>query len=134
MIRRDQGRYETETDVEKAITALFKIDGLYFVACSSQNIDRLVTIYRACKKTGRTFIIDPYTAYILNQAKTVSARIPQPDWGQNIRIYFVPNSYTKRMADDKILFNFKNSKISYTQIHNPKPHIPPRRFRKAVQN
>jgi ribonuclease J len=116
-------RYETETDVEKAMTALFKTDGLYFIACSSQNIDRLVTIYRACKKTGRTFIIDPYTAYILNQAKTVSPRIPQSDWGENMRIYFVPNSYTKRMADDKTLFNFKNSKITYAQIHNSKESL-----------
>ncbi|MBU4287299.1 MAG: MBL fold metallo-hydrolase, partial [Proteobacteria bacterium] len=95
MIGRDKGKYKTEPDIEKALTKLFKENILFFIACSSQNIDRIVSIFRACIKTNRIFVIDPYTAYILDQLKDISERIPQYDWGKNIKIFFIPNSYTQ---------------------------------------
>lgn len=45
---------------------------------SAQNIDRVVTLYRACKRTGRPLIIDLYAAAIL--AATENKNIPQSDW------------------------------------------------------
>jgi len=47
---------------------------LYF---SAQNIDRLVSFYRASLKTGKIFVIDFYTANILGCLKDY-ARIPYP--------------------------------------------------------
>ncbi len=38
---------------------------MVLVACSAQNIDRVVTIYRAAKQTGRTLIVDAYAAEAL---------------------------------------------------------------------
>jgi ribonuclease J len=123
MIGRDKGRYETETEIENALTTLFKEESLYFIACSSQNIDRLVSVFRACIKTGRIFVIDPYTGYILDLLREISSRIPQADWGENMKIFFVPNSYTKKMGDDKILFKFKKAKITYQEIQKLKSRI-----------
>ncbi|MFZ3135995.1 MAG: MBL fold metallo-hydrolase [Thermodesulfovibrionales bacterium] len=55
MIGRDKGKFHTESDIEKEMVNLFKNDEkLFFVSCSSQNIDRLVSVYRACLKTKRT--------------------------------------------------------------------------------
>ena len=52
--------------VEKKLVDLFRDrNELFFIACSSQNIDRIVSIYRACLRTNRIFVIDPYTALIL---------------------------------------------------------------------
>ncbi len=120
MVGRNKGKYKTETDIENALTKLFKENTLYFLACSSQNIDRLVSIYRACIKTGRMFVIDPYTAYILDRLKEISPHIPQYDWGENIKIFFAPNSYTRRMAEDESLFKFKSAKMTFSEIKKSK--------------
>ena len=122
MIGREQGKYRTETDIENALQKLFREDTFYFLACSSQNIDRLVSVYRACIKTDRIFVIDPYTAYILDKLKEISPNIPQHDW-RNIRIFFAPNSYTRRMAEDKSLFRFKSAKISFSEIKKLKNRL-----------
>jgi len=117
MLGRQQGEYHGEEDVEEKLVDLFKSkDNLFFVACSSQNIDRIVSIFRACLKTDRVFIIDPYTALILDKLKKISPKIPQFDWGQNMRIFFVPNSYTDKMAENKSLFKYKSAKITYDEM------------------
>ncbi|EKS41336.1 MBL fold metallo-hydrolase [Afipia broomeae] len=77
--------FPTETDVEQRLVDLFQAtDGLALVAASAQNIDRMVSLYRACKRTGRTLIIDLYAAEILRA--TENANIPQSDW-QNVAVY-----------------------------------------------
>jgi len=116
MIGRDKGKYNTESDIEQEMINLFKNnEKLLFVACSSQNIDRLVSVYRACLKAGRTFVIDPYTAFVLDKLMVLSSKIPQYNWN-NIKIFFVPNSYSKKMAESKDLYRFKSAKISYQEI------------------
>ncbi len=118
MIGRDKGEYDTESDIEKEMVNLFKNDEkLFFVACSSQNIDRLVSVYRACLKTKRTFVIDPYTAFVLDKLKILSSKIPQYNWN-NIKIFFVPNTYTNKMAEGNILYRFKSAKISYEDVES----------------
>jgi len=124
MIGRDKGVYRTEEDIEGELTRRFRDeDHMVFVACSSQNIDRLVSVYRACIKSNRIFVIDPYTAFILDRVKKVSPRIPQSDWGEHIRIFFVPNRYTRKMAQDKNLFKFKASKITYSEMQEIRNRI-----------
>ncbi|MBN2271025.1 MAG: MBL fold metallo-hydrolase [Sedimentisphaerales bacterium] len=117
MMGREEGDYKSEEDIENKLVDLFRNkERMYFMACSSQNIDRLVSVYRACKRSGRIFVIDPYTALVLHKLKKISAHIPQFDWGENMRIFFVPNSYTDKMAEDKSLFKFKSAKITYDQM------------------
>ena len=56
-----QRRGITETDLEREFVQAFKgTTGTHFVWTSSQNIDRLVTILRAAKKTDHL-----YTAVVL---------------------------------------------------------------------
>ena len=38
-------------------------DKLVAVAASGQNVDRLVSCYRAARRSGRLLVIDPYQAY-----------------------------------------------------------------------
>jgi ribonuclease J len=68
----------TETDVEHALIEQFtSTDGLALVVSSAQNIDRLVTIYRAALQSGRDLVMDPYTADVARA--TGSDNIPRPD-------------------------------------------------------
>jgi len=119
MMGREEGEYRSEDDVETGLVGLFRDqDKQFFIACSSQNIDRLVSIYRACLRSGRVFVIDPYTALILDRLKKISAHIPQFDWGRNIRVFFAPGGNTHRMAKDKSLFRFRSAKITYPQMQD----------------
>jgi ribonuclease J len=57
-----------ERELEQDFIELFKrTKGRVFVSWSGQNIDRTVTIYRAAKRTGRTLVIDLYTADVLDR-------------------------------------------------------------------
>jgi len=57
---------KSETDLEDEFVALFReTPGRVFVCWSAQNIDRTVSIYRACIKTNRTLVVDLYTAEVL---------------------------------------------------------------------
>lgn len=71
--------FPSEGEIEARLAALFGgTEGVALVAASAQNVDRVVSLYRACKRAGRTLIIDLYAAEIL--AATGNPRIPQSDW------------------------------------------------------
>jgi len=83
----DKG-FPSETDLEKRFVELFQqTPGMPLVWCSGQNIDRLVTVFRACKRSRRQLIIDMYTAHILHA--TGNPNLPQAQW-DGIKV-FLPN-------------------------------------------
>jgi ribonuclease J len=70
----------SESDLEDDFVSLFQeTAGRVFVAWSAQNIDRTVTLYRACRKAGRTLAIDLYTAEVLEKLGAF-ANLPRPGW------------------------------------------------------
>jgi ribonuclease J len=69
----------TESEIEKQMAALCReTKGTVFVTVPSQNIDRIISIYRAAKQTGRKYIIDLYSAELFDRLKDYCADIPQP--------------------------------------------------------
>ena len=77
--------FATETDLEEEFVRKIKqTKGIHFVWTSAQNIDRIVTIFRAAKRTGRVLVIDLYTAVILEA--TGNNNIPQSGWGE-VKLY-----------------------------------------------
>lgn len=91
-------RFSTETEVEGKLLDIFqRTEGMALVAASAQNIDRMVSLYRACKRGGRTLIIDLYAAEILRA--TANANIPQSDWS-NVAVY-VPHYQRVRIKQDE---------------------------------
>jgi ribonuclease J len=92
--------FSTESELENDFVKTFReTKGINLVFVSGQNIDRLVTIYRACKKTRKTFLIDFYTANVLRtlHKKAKSDRIPFPSVDfPEIKVYF-PAFLTNRM-------------------------------------
>ena len=76
----------SEADLEADFARLFRdTPGRVFVSWSAQNIDRTVTLYRACLQAHRVLVVDLYTAEVL----TILAdhtRIPQPAWGENLKV------------------------------------------------
>lgn len=81
-------QFPSEAEIESIFVEEFRrTDGLSLVLASAQNIDRMVTLYRAAKRTGRTLIIDIYAAEILRA--TGNPNIPQSHWA-NVAV-FVPH-------------------------------------------
>ena len=79
--------FPSETDIEKHLAKEFAdTPGLALVHASAQNIDRVVSVMRAAKQTGRKLIIDLYTAVVLEATDNIN--IPQSHW-QDIAL-FVP--------------------------------------------
>jgi ribonuclease J len=92
------GSFRSESDIEKELISVFKeTSGLVLVHASSQNIDRIVSIFRACKKTGRKLLIDLYTAVILEA--TGNKNLPQSDW-PDIAL-FVPQSQRIQIKNNR---------------------------------
>jgi ribonuclease J len=86
--------FPSETDLENQLVNIFKeTAGMPLLWCSGQNIDRLVTAFRACKRSGRKFIIDMYTAHIL--AATGNPHLPQAHWPE-VRV-FLPKFQKQRI-------------------------------------
>lgn len=77
--------YASETELENAFVRAFRETlGLHFVWTASQNIDRLVTVFRAAKRARRMLLIDLYTAVVLEA--TGRNTIPQSSWS-DVRLY-----------------------------------------------
>jgi ribonuclease J len=71
----------SEDDLQKDFTRVIEETlGIVLISVSSQNIDRVVTIFKAAKQTGRRLIIDFYTAEVLDRLKDY-ASLPQASWG-----------------------------------------------------
>ena len=122
MLGRENKKYKDEVSVQTRMEEILKsANNITFLFASSQNIDRLVSAYKACLKTDSTFVIDIYTAYILDMLQKVSEHIPQFNW-RNVRVKF-----TKNQADNlankvstKLLYHYNTKKIELSEINKNK--------------
>jgi ribonuclease J len=65
----------SEADVELSMAQHMKdTPGAVCVISSAQNIDRLVSVYRACKRSGRTLVTDLYTASVVHETARMGSR------------------------------------------------------------
>ena len=108
----------TEQELENEfVKVIEQTSGIVMVTTSSQNIDRIVTIFKATKRTGRILIIDFYTAEILERLKTY-AKIPQASW-RAVRVcypYFLGKRFEELGLKD-ILVKHRENGIKWTRIN-----------------
>ena len=117
MIGREEGLYPDEEAVERAVSQVLSKQSSYvFVFCSSQNLDRLISIYRAVKRNRKTLVIDLYTALVLDKLSSISDNIPQFDWKEIRALYGY--SHAKKIAeyDRTLLYKYKKAKIGWDEI------------------
>lgn len=118
-IGRVNKNFPTESEIETEFVNTFKASkGINLIYTSGQNIDRLVSIYRACKKTGRTLAIDFYIANVLKELSEFGA-IPYPSKNYpEIKVFF-PYRLSRMISNkgnEKLLYRFKDFKITKEQI------------------
>lgn len=110
--------FKTEEAVEKKIAEILSNNkSIVFGIASSQNIDRMVSFYKAAKNTGRLFVIDVYTANIL--AGIGKRTIPYPSKKYpKIRVFFPPHPCDKLKSKGKkdMMYKFSRYKITKDEI------------------
>jgi ribonuclease J len=83
----DYSAQQTEAQVEAACVERFRATkGMALVVTSAQNIDRLVTLYRATLQADRDLVMDLYGASIARATGNADIPRPGPDWPR-IRVY-----------------------------------------------
>jgi ribonuclease J len=116
---RETKPFKTETEIEAELTEVFSQPGkINLVYTSGQNIDRLVSIYRACIRTGKTLVVDVYVATLLKELSAF-AKIPFPSKEfEKLKVAFT--HYTSNALANKgkkeILYQFKDYKITKEEI------------------
>jgi ribonuclease J len=87
MLHRSNDQFPDETAVENTIFQTIRQQkNISFLLASSQNIDRIVSAYRACKRAGKLLVIDIYTAWVLEQLRQITQNTPAMDWPE-IRVF-----------------------------------------------
>lgn len=109
MLQRSNHDFPDEQSVEdKIYQTISQNNQITFMIGSSQNIDSIVSAYRACKKAGKIFVIDMYTAWILEKLKIVSSSIPNMNWKDVQVIKKFGGSYYQKIKENEEYFqNFK---------------------------
>ena len=89
----------TEEDlVSEFKQVMEKSSGIVLCQPTSQNIDRVISFYKAAKACGKTFVMDIYTANVLDELKKLGHDdLPVPSlWRPDVRV-FCPLALTKKM-------------------------------------
>lgn len=125
MVERTNHLYSTEDSVEEAIYNTIKTQtNLSFVISSAQNIDRLISVFRACKRTKKYLVIDVYTAWILEMVRKQSKNIPAIEW-QEIKVYDHPSQLEK--VKDTSFDDFRNrikpQRVGNSVFSNPSDYV-----------
>ena len=90
-LSRSEKKTLTEAELEEQAVALFReVSGPIFILQSSTNIDRIVTMYRAAKRSGRIFLQELYMAEI---TAAIGENIPNPSFSDVYAFITNPNKY-----------------------------------------
>lgn len=126
-IGRKEPQHQTEVQIEESLVQIFRqSEGINCIYTSGQNIDRLVTVYRACIRTGKTMVVDVYVANILG-ALSDHGSIPDPRKGfENIKVFF-PYYLTRKLLNsgyDDMVMSFGIFKAKREIINkNPSRYV-----------
>jgi hypothetical protein len=119
-VSREVQEFPTETQLENDFLNTFQTTkGINLIYVSGQNVDRLVSIYKACKRSGKTFVVDFYIAHILTELHTLGMGVPYPSCNYSLFRVFYPQYLSQKIdgLDKKELFyKFKEFKIDKQEI------------------
>ncbi len=89
--------YDSEAAVEEGLVEVFRHNHATLVLGSGSNVDWLVSLYRASKRTNKLLVIDLYQYYLLTRLKRFSPSLP-PHEGDHIRVFY-PRSQAKALEE-----------------------------------
>lgn len=101
MVDRTEDEVDTEQQLEaKIVMEARKYPGMKLIQCSGQNIDRIVTFYRAAKRSGALFVQDLYVANVIHELGRKSLPGPLNGFG-DVKVLFTKH-FMKRMEQKSL--------------------------------
>jgi ribonuclease J len=108
MLHRNNDLFPDETAVEETVFQTIRQQkNISFLLASSQNIDRIVSAFRACRRAGKLLVIDIYTAWALEQLRQVTENTPAMDW-REIRVFAKYGHDESLKANPEYFGDFRN--------------------------
>lgn len=120
--RDEAQQYCDEASIERRIIEILcSAQNITFLFANAFNIARLVSAYRACVRTNKLFVIDLFSAYILDKLRTVDKSVPEFNW-RNVRIKFdAQQAETMNVYGlNKLLYFYNSKKIDAFDISRKK--------------
>jgi ribonuclease J len=119
---------QTEEELELELIDKFKEpEKINLVYASGQNIDRLVSVYRACVKTDKIFVVDVYVATVLKALAKFTPTLPHPSKSfTNVKVIFSKwtSNRLSRENREPMLWRFKDYKVTKEEIaKNPSKFV-----------
>jgi len=118
MLSRSNAEVPTEAQLEKRAAEVLRdhVGSLALAWGSAANFDRLTTFYRAAKKANRLFVVDIYTAHLMEEAAK-NTSLPSPLRFDDIKVYYPPRISWK-ISDTNSpakLYPFKGKKLTWRE-------------------
>ena len=127
MLHRSNDQFPDETAVEDTIFQTIRQQkNISFLLASSQNIDRIVSAHRACKRAGKLLVIDIYTAWVLEQLRQITQNTPAMDWPE-IRV-FASHSQDERLKANPDYFGDFRKRLYRHRVEREELHSTPESF------
>jgi ribonuclease J len=127
MLHRSNDLFPDETAVENTIFETIRQQkNISFLLSSSQNIDRIVSAHRACKRAGKLLVIDIYTAWVLEQLRQITQNTPAMDWTE-IRV-FASHSQDERLKANPDYFGDFRKRLYLHRVRREELHATPESF------
>jgi ribonuclease J len=127
MLHRNNDLFPDETAVENLIFQTIRQQkNISFLLASSQNIDRIVSAHRACKRTGKLLVVDIYTAWVLEQLRQITQNTPAMDWAE-IRVFAAYSQDQKLKANPDYFGDFRKRLYRY-RVKREELHATPEAF------
>jgi len=91
----------TEEELEDKLWKHFiPLAGLVLANFSPMHVDRMVSFYKAARRSDRMFVVDPYAAFVLHLAAG-QCRVPKPEAKNGIKVYY--NQHFERTCQKRNL-------------------------------
>lgn len=128
MLGRADEKILTEPDLEQAIISEIANRSIpVLFQSSSQNIDRLVSFYKAAQTLGKTFVIDVYTANVLYELRQLgNNRVPYPSKDYPDMKVFYPYRMTQKIFNEigpEYAQRFSSFHMSKEHLHEQQNNI-----------
>lgn len=115
---RESEFFQTEEEIEtKFMEICREFSGPVLVSVPSQNIDRIISLYRTAMGSNRDMIIDLYSAELFSRLKEFTNSLPQAG-GKNVSIGY-PFIQRDNLAQEKMFWVMKK----YRQHKHPLPEL-----------
>jgi len=113
MLHRSNDQFPDETAVEDTVfQTIRQQENISFLLASSQNIDRIVSAHRACKRAGKLLVVDIYTAWVLEQLRQITQNTPAMDWPE-IRVLASHSQDERLKANPEYFGDFRKRLYRY---------------------